>query len=55
MTVKTAPKDAINQLGHSLTHIIHAFAETEDDACIFMTMWDITDGFSRMDAEEGVE
>ena len=31
-TVKTAPEGAINQLGHSLARIIHAFAETEDDA-----------------------
>jgi hypothetical protein len=35
-TVKTAPKGAIDQLGHSLTRIIHAFAETEEDARIFM-------------------
>jgi hypothetical protein len=31
-TVKTAPKGAIDQLGHSLARIIHAFAEAEDDA-----------------------
>ncbi len=34
--VKTAPQGAIDQLGHSLSRIIHAFAETEDDARIFM-------------------
>jgi hypothetical protein len=53
--VKTAPKGAIDQLGHSLTRIIHAFAKTEDDARIFMAKWDIKDGFWRMDAEEGAE
>ena len=40
-TVKTAPKGAIDQLGHSLSRIIHAFAETKDDAVIFMAKWDI--------------
>ena len=35
-TVKTAPKGAIDQLGHLLSRIIHAFAEMEDDARIFM-------------------
>jgi hypothetical protein len=54
-TVKTAPKGAIDQLGHSLSRIIHAFAETEDDARIFMAKWDIKDGFWRMDAEDGTE
>ncbi len=44
-TVKTAPNGAIDQLGHSLTHIIHAFTETEEDACIFMAKWDIKDSF----------
>ena len=54
-TVKMAPKGAIDQLGHSLSRIIHAFAETEDDARIFMAKWDIKDGFWRMDAEDGTE
>jgi hypothetical protein len=54
-TVKIAPKGAIDQLGHSLTRIIHAFAETEDDARIFMAKWDIKDGFWRMDAKEGAK
>ncbi len=54
-TIKTAPKGTIDQLGHALTHIIHAFAEVEDDARIFMAKWDIKDGFWRMDAEEGAE
>ena len=44
-TVKTAPKGAIDQLGHPLSRVIHAFAETDDDAKIFMAKWDIKDGF----------
>ena len=35
-TIKTAPKRTIDQLGHSITCIIHAFAEAEEDARIFM-------------------
>jgi hypothetical protein len=54
-TIKTAPKGAIDQLGNSLARIIHAFAETEDDARIFMAKWDIKDGFWRFDVEEGAE
>jgi hypothetical protein len=53
--VKTAPKGAIDQLGHSLARIIHAFAEAEDDARILMAKWDIKDGFWRLDAEDGAE
>jgi hypothetical protein len=45
----------MDQLGHALTQIIHAFAEVEDDARIFMAKWDIKDGFWQMDAEEGAE
>jgi hypothetical protein len=54
-TVRTAPKGAIDQLGHPLACIIHAFAETEDDARIFMAKWDIKDGFWRTDEEEGAK
>jgi len=52
-TVKMASKGTIDQLGHLLSHIIHAFAETEDDTRIFMAKWDIKDGFWRMDKEAG--
>ena len=44
-TVKTAPTGAIDQLGHLLMRIIHAFAQAEEDAKIFMAKWDIKDGF----------
>ena len=54
-TTKIAPKGAINQLGHSLNCIIHAFAEAEEDAHIFMAKWDIKYGFWRLDVEEGAE
>jgi hypothetical protein len=54
-TVKSAPKGAIDQLGECLTRIIHAFAEADDDAKIFMAKWDIKDGFWRMDCREGEE
>jgi hypothetical protein len=54
-TIKNAPKGAIDQLGHSLTQIIHAFAVVEKDARIFMTKWDIKDSFWRLDPEDGAE
>ena len=44
-TVKTAPKGAIDQIGHVLPRIIHAFATAEENAKIFMAKWDIKDGF----------
>jgi hypothetical protein len=54
-TVKSAPKGAINQLGECLSRIIHAFAEADEEAKIFMAKWDIKDGFWRMDCREGEE
>ncbi len=54
-TIKSAPKGALDQLGHALSRIIHAFAEAEDNAKIFMAKWDIKDGFWRMDCEVGEE
>ena len=44
-TEKTAPKGAIDQLGHSLMRMIHAFAQADENAKIFMAKWDIKDGF----------
>ena len=55
LSAKTAPVTAINQLGHSLSRIIHAFAQTDTDAKIFMAKWDIKDGFWRLDCQEGEE
>ena len=53
--VKSAPKGAIDQLGECRTRVIHAFAEADDDAKVFMAKWDIKDGFWRMDGREGEE
>ena len=44
-SAKTAPVGAIDQLVHSLSRIIHAFAQTDTDGKIFMSKWDIKDGF----------
>ena len=54
-TVKTAPAGAIDQLGHSLSRIIHSFAQADESAKIFMAKWDIKDGFWRLDCEAGEE
>jgi hypothetical protein len=54
-TVKLAPKGALDQLGHALSRIIHAFAEAPEDAKVFMAKWDIKDGFWRIDCEVGEE
>ncbi len=51
----TAPAGAINQIGKCLACIIHAFAEADEDAKIFMAKWDIKDGFWRMDCAAGEE
>lgn len=54
-TTKTAPQGAIDQIGHSLQRIIHAFAAADDDAKFFMAKWDIKDSFWRLDCEQGEE
>jgi hypothetical protein len=54
-TTLEAPAGAIDQMGHALSRIIHMFAESEDDAKIFMAKFDIKDGFWRLDCEEGEE
>ena len=48
-SAKTTPAGAIDQLGNSLSSIVHAFAQTDNDAKIFMDKWDIKDGFWRLD------
>ncbi len=52
-TTKTAPSGAINQLGHALQRVIHAFAEADENDKILMAKWDIKDGFWRLDAKTG--
>jgi hypothetical protein len=54
-TTKTAPKGAIDQIGECLLHIVHAFAEADPTAKIFMAKRDIKDGFWRMDCAKGEE
>jgi hypothetical protein len=54
-TTKTAPGGAIYQIRDCLSRIIHAFAEADADAKIFMAKWDIKDGFWRMDCREDEE
>ncbi len=54
-TKKTAPAGAINQISKCLSRVIHAFAEADDGAKIFMAKWDIKDGFWRMDCAAGEE
>ena len=52
---KTAPWGVIDQLGHSLSRIIHAFAEMDDDAKVFVKKWDIKYDFWRLDCKVGEE
>ena len=52
---KTAPGGAIDQIGHVLLRLIHAFSEAPDGANIFQAKWDIKDGFGRLDCKEGEE
>ena len=54
-TVKTAPKGSVDQLGHALNRLIHAFATTPLEDPIYMAKWDIKDGFWRLDCKEGQE
>jgi hypothetical protein len=54
-TKKTASAGTINQIGKCLSHVIHAFADADNDAKIFMAKWDIKDGFWRMDCAAGEE
>ncbi len=54
-TVKMVPQGALDQLGHALGRIIHAFAEAKEDTKIFMAKWDIKDGFWRLDCKVGEE
>ena len=48
-TEKSAPQGALDQLGHSLDRIIHAFAQAGPEDKVFMAKWDVKDGFWRLD------
>jgi hypothetical protein len=54
-TEKWAPCGDINQLGHSLKQIIHAFTKVDNNAVILMAEWDIQDGFWRLNCCKGEE
>ena len=54
-SIKTSPKGSIDQIGHSLSHIIHAMALAADDDKVFMAKWDIKDGFWKIDCAAGEE
>ncbi len=52
-TTKMAPSGAINQLGHVLQRVIHAFAEADENDKILIAKWDIKDGFWHLNAKTG--
>jgi hypothetical protein len=52
-TTKLAPQGTINQLGHLLKRIIHAFSKVEDDVVVLMAKWDIHDGYGVSIAAKG--
>ncbi len=54
-TTKTAPHASVDQLGHSHSRLIHAFAEASDNDKIFMAKWDIKDGFWCLNCQVGEE
>ncbi len=54
-TTKLAPRGAIDQLGHSLKRVIHAFAEADEDAVILLAKWDIQNGFWRLNCQHWEE
>ena len=52
---KTAPRGAIDQMGHLLMWVVHAFAQADPDAKLFMAKQDIKDEFWRLACEKGEE
>ena len=55
-TTLEAPAGAIDQMGHALQQVIHAFAEDHTEGSeIFMAKYDVKDGFWRLDCETGEE
>ena len=53
MMTKMAPRGAMDQLGHVLDDIIHAYAKANNGEVIFAAKNDVKDGFWRCVAEEG--
>jgi hypothetical protein len=54
-TEECAPRRAIDQLGHSLKQIFHAFVEADNNAKVLTEKWDIQDGFWRLNCHKGEE
>ena len=54
-TTKLAPHASTEQLGHSLSRLIHAFAESQPHEKVFMAKWDVKDGFWRLQCQAGEE
>jgi hypothetical protein len=52
-TEKTAPIEAIDQIGESLLREIHAFSEAKEDAKLFMAKWDIKMDFKKWIVKTG--
>ncbi len=51
-TEKWVPCGAIDQLGHSLKWILHAFAGADNNAKVLMAKWDIQDGFWQLNCRK---
>jgi len=56
-TVRTAPPESLDQLGHELARIICAVAEADEHETILFAKakWDVKDGFWRLVCGEGAE
>ena len=54
-STKTAPAAAIDQIGHSLHCLLHAFAKAPEEANIFLAKFDMKDGFWQMICKAGKE
>jgi hypothetical protein len=54
-TTLQAPTGAIDQLGHSLSQLIHASTEASEEGKVFSAKYNIKDGFWRLDCKQGEE
>ena len=54
-STRTAPQGSINQIGHLLKCIIHAFTEAVDNEKTFLAKCDVNDSFWRLQCREGKE
>ena len=50
---KTAPAGSIDQIGHLLMQLVHAFAEALDNVMIFQAKWDVCNSFWQIVVEQG--